>query len=88
MSKKTAGIVALIAGIVILGLFLLTDRLGLGMAGFGPVQIAGTIVGAIVIALGLFLTLKKQPPRATPFNVGFVKTDQLGKYEKKFEVIG
>jgi len=59
MSKKTAGIVALIAGIVILGLFLLTDRLGIGVAGFGPVQIAGTIVGAIVIAVGLFLTLKK-----------------------------
>jgi hypothetical protein len=59
MSKKTAGIVALIAGIVILGLSLLADRLGIGVAGFGPMQITGTIVGAIVIALGLFLTLKK-----------------------------
>jgi len=59
MSKKTAGIVALITGIVMLGLSLLADRLGLGVAGFGPMQIAGTIVGAIVIALGLFLTLKK-----------------------------
>ena len=59
MNKKTAGIVTLIAGIVILGLFLLTDRLGIGVAGFGPAQIAGTIVGAIVIALGLLLTLKK-----------------------------
>ena len=59
MSKKTAGIVTLIVGIVILGLFLLADRLGIGVAGFGPMQIAGTIVGAIVIALGLFLILKK-----------------------------
>ncbi len=59
MSKKTTGIVALIAGIVILGLSLLADRLGIGVAGFGPMQITGTIVGAIVIALGLFLTLKK-----------------------------
>ena len=59
MSKKTAGIVALITGTVILGLSLLADRLGLGVAGFGPMQIAGTIVGAIVIALGLFLILKK-----------------------------
>ena len=59
MSKKTAGILTLIAGIVILGLSLLTDRLGIGVVGFGPVQIAGTIVGAIVLALGLFLTLKK-----------------------------
>ncbi len=59
MSKNTAGIVTLIVGIVILGLFLLADRLGIGVAGFGPMQITGTIVGAIVIALGLFLTLKK-----------------------------
>ena len=59
MSKKTAGIVALIVGIVILGLSLLADRLGIGVAGFGPMQITGTIAGAIVIALGLFLTLKK-----------------------------
>ncbi len=59
MSKKTAGIVALIVGIVILGLSLLADRLGIGVAGFGPMQITGTIVGAIVLALGLFLTLKK-----------------------------
>ena len=41
MSKKTTGIVALIAGIVILGLSLLADRLGIGVAGFGSVQIAG-----------------------------------------------
>ncbi len=59
MSKKTAGILTLIAGIVIFGLFLLADRLGIGVAGFGPTQIAGTIMGAIVIAVGLFLTLKK-----------------------------
>ena len=66
MSKKTVGIVALVAGIVILGFFLLTDRLGIGVAGFGPVQIAGTIVGAIVIVLGLFLTSKKPSPISEP----------------------
>ena len=66
MSKKTAGIVALIAGIVILGLSLLADRLGIGVAGFGPMQITGTIVGAIVIALGLFLTSKKPSPTSEP----------------------
>ncbi len=59
MSKKTAGILTLIVGIVILGLSLLADRLGIGVAGFGPMQITGTIVRAIVIAVGLFLTLKK-----------------------------
>ena len=66
MSKKTAGILALIAGIVIFGLFLLADRLGIGTAGFGTQQITGTIVGAIVIALGLFLTLKKPSPSSDP----------------------
>ncbi len=59
MSKKTAGILTLIVGIILFGLFLLADRLRIGVAGFGPTQIAGTIMGAIVIALGLFLTLKK-----------------------------
>ena len=66
MSKKTAGIVVLIAGIVIIGLSLLADRLGIGVAGFGSAQIAGTIVGAIVIALGLFLTSKKPSPTSEP----------------------
>ena len=37
MSKKTAGIVASIVGIVIFGLSLLADRLGIGVAGFGSV---------------------------------------------------
>ena len=66
MSKKTAGILALIVGIVISGLFLLADRLGIGVAGFGPMQTAGTIVGAIMIALGLFLTSKKPSPTSEP----------------------
>ena len=66
MSKKTAGIVALITGIVILGLSLLADRLGIGTAGFGTQQITGTMVGAIVIALGLFLTSKKPSPTSEP----------------------
>ena len=66
MSKKTAGIVALVVGTVLFGIFLLADRLGIGTAGFGPVQTAGTIVGAIVIALGLFLISKKPSPTSEP----------------------
>jgi len=66
MSKKTAGILTLIVGIVIFGLFLLADRLGIGTAGFGTQQITGTIVGAIVIALGLFLNFKKPSPTSEP----------------------
>ena len=67
INKKTAGIASLIVGIVILGLSLLVDLLGIGPSlGFGPVQIAGTIVGAIVIAVGLFLNLKKPSPNSQP----------------------
>jgi len=67
MSKKTAGIVALVVGTVILVVSLAIDLIGVGASpGFGPVQTAGTIVGAIVIALGLFLTLKKPSPTSEP----------------------
>jgi hypothetical protein len=59
-STKTVGIVLLVAGIVILILSLLANSMGLGNPSvFGPLQIAGTIVGAIVAVVGLFLRLKK-----------------------------
>jgi hypothetical protein len=58
--KKTAGIVLLVVGIVVLLLSLLADVLGVGTrAGFGYYQIAGVVVGAIVAVVGLVLTLKK-----------------------------
>jgi hypothetical protein len=58
--KKTAGIVLLVVGIVVLILSLVADVLGIGSwPGFGPYQIVGTIVGAIVTVTGLVLTLKK-----------------------------
>ena len=67
INKKTAGIASLIVGIVILGLSLLADLSGIGtVPGFGPVQIAGTIVGVIVIAVALFLTIKKTSPDSEP----------------------
>ena len=59
-SKKTAGIALLVAGIVILILSLVANSIGVGNPSvFGRLQIAGTIVGAIVAAVGLFLTLNK-----------------------------
>jgi len=59
-SKKTVGIVLLVVGIVVLLLSLGADVIGLGgWLGFGPRQIVGTVVGAIVTVVGLFLTLKK-----------------------------
>ena len=61
MGKKTAGIVLLVVGIVIVVVSLAADSLGLGgsNAVFGPQQIAGTIVGAIVAIVGLVLRLRK-----------------------------
>jgi hypothetical protein len=59
MGGKTAGIVVLVVGIVILLLSLLADVLGIGTPGFRIQQIAGTVVGAVVTVVGLILTLRK-----------------------------
>ena len=61
ISKKTVGIVLLIAGIIVLVLSLLANTLGLGcnLDSFGIVQITGTVVGAIVCIIGLYFMLKK-----------------------------
>jgi len=59
-AKKIAGIVVLVIGIIVLILSLLADVLGIGGAsGFGTKQIVGTIVGAVMAAVGFFLMLKK-----------------------------
>lgn len=55
-SRKTLGLVLLVAGIVVLILSLLADPIGLGEApGFGSNQIVGTIVGALLMMVGLIL---------------------------------
>ena len=59
MGGKTAGIVVLVVGIVVLLLSLLAYPIGIGGPAFGPYQIAGTIVGAVLAVIGLVLTLKK-----------------------------
>ena len=59
MGGKTVGIVVLVVGIVVLLLSLAAYPIGIGGPAFGPYQIAGTIVGAIVTVVGLVLTLKK-----------------------------
>jgi hypothetical protein len=60
MGGKTAGIVLLVVGIVILVLSLVADSIGIGgHLGFGLSQIVGAVVGAIVTIVGLVLTLKK-----------------------------
>ena len=57
-AKKIAGIILLVVGIVILAISVFAYPLGLGGPAFGPKQIAGTVVGAIVIIVGLALTLR------------------------------
>jgi hypothetical protein len=64
MGGKTAGIVLLVVGIVVLLLSLLADAIGVGGNPiFGRNQIIGTIAGAIVTVVGLVLTLRKQSSR-------------------------
>jgi len=64
MGGKTAGIVLLVVGIVVLLLSLLADSIGIGVNPiFGRSQIIGTIAGAIVTVVGLVLTLRKQSSR-------------------------
>jgi len=58
--KKTAGIVLLAFGALILILSLALDRIGIGRTpGFGSVQIGGAIVGAIVTIVGARALFKK-----------------------------
>jgi hypothetical protein len=61
MEKRTVGIVLLVIGIVILVVSLVADPLGLGGGNvvFGPRQIIGTVVGAIVAIVGVVLRLRK-----------------------------
>ena len=59
LTNKTAPILVLVIGIGLLVLSLLADVIGLGAnPGFGPRQTMGTIVGVIITAAGLYLTLK------------------------------
>jgi hypothetical protein len=59
-SKKTASIVLIVGGIVVLLLSLLADVIGIGgNAGLGPVQILGIIVGIATAIAGLILLFRK-----------------------------
>jgi hypothetical protein len=60
--KKIVGICLLIAGITALILSLGADALGVGgnNSVFGPKQIFGTIGGIVLVAVGLFLVLKRR----------------------------
>ena len=59
--KKTAGIVLLVIGAIILILSLIADLIGLGVnpTVFGYGQIIGVVVGVILIIVGLILRLRE-----------------------------
>ena len=61
MRDKVLSLVLLVVGIIILVVSLIADFIGIGRApaGFGFKQILGTIIGAIVIIIGIVLTIKE-----------------------------
>ncbi len=62
-TRKITGTIVLVVGIVALIVFAMADKFGIGQnPNFGPVQIAGTIVGALVAIVGLALLLKSDRP--------------------------
>ena len=61
LTSKTAPILVLVIGIGLLVASLLADVIGIGDdPGFGSQQTTGTIVGLIITAVGLYLTLKQK----------------------------
>ena len=59
MTNKTGPVLVLVIGIGLLVVSLLADVIGVGDdPGFGSQQTMGTIVGVLIAAVGLYLTLK------------------------------
>jgi hypothetical protein len=64
-AKKSIGTLLLVIGIVALIVFAIADRIGIGEnPGFGSVQIAGVIIGAVAAIVGLFFLCKRNPAAA------------------------
>lgn len=60
-SKKIIRIILIDLGIIVLVLSLIADRIGLGQyQGIGGRQIAGIVVGVLLIVIGLILQLLKK----------------------------
>lgn len=59
-AKKIISMLLLVAGIAVLILSVMADRLGMGeYPGYGFKQIAGMIIGAVVAVIGLVLKYRK-----------------------------
>jgi len=56
MNRRALGVVLLVLGVLVLLMALGADLLGLGTGpSFGPRQVAGAVVGAVVAVCGLLL---------------------------------
>ena len=65
-TRKMVGTLLLVIGIVVLIVFAIADVVGIGEnPEFGPWQITGTIVGAVVAIIGIGLLCKKRQDVAT-----------------------
>jgi steroid 5-alpha reductase family enzyme len=62
---KTWGIVLIVVGVLMLAAVLLASPLHIYGTGFGPKHVAGTIAGAVVLIVGIVLTLVSKPKPAS-----------------------
>jgi uncharacterized membrane protein len=61
MSKKTISLILMIGGAVLLILSLTADAIGIGSyPGFHGAQIAGSVIGLVVLVFGYFFRRGKQ----------------------------
>ncbi len=64
LSNKTASIVVLVLGVGLLVVSLSADVTGIGDdPEFGPKQIMGTVAGALITVVGLYLIFKRSQAR-------------------------
>jgi hypothetical protein len=64
MSKKRTGILLIIAGVLVIVLAFTADLIGLGGdPGFGYIQQGVTAAGAVVLAAGILLLVRKTPEK-------------------------
>jgi hypothetical protein len=69
--QKAVGSLVFTLGLMICGLFFLADVIGVGSNDqFGKVQIAGSALGAIIVAGGIWVYAKDLPGNDDPRNVG------------------
>jgi hypothetical protein len=61
MSGRTLGIVLIVIGILIVAAMLLAAPLHLASAGFGLKKIIGLAVGAIILIVGLVMSMSRRP---------------------------